>query len=267
MRQEELHGPARISNTSPRREIRAGRMGADEPSVSENRLRARPREEGAMIKLSLKSPLPWYFPEVKLKGQERKGAVGGATRRWAEGWQSSVEGRQGEKTPARRRQRQKLPPICDDEGGGIVPRRWDEGGGRRRREGGRGGKRMPWVVGFQEGKEGSWRWGTGADAVTWQEERQRSPHKTARRWEAWGPPMWYDDAAQGQGGDGAGEGDGGERRVGTPGRQRDGEEDAVKEGSRGTVEGRARARQGKRERETRRVNGVRGEVGKIMPRT
>ncbi|KAH9047929.1 ankyrin repeat-containing domain protein [Lactarius deliciosus] len=52
----------------------------EEPSVSNYRLRedqGPEDEEEVMIQLSLKPPLPWYSPEVKLKGQERKGGTTG----------------------------------------------------------------------------------------------------------------------------------------------------------------------------------------------
>ncbi|KAH9030414.1 hypothetical protein EDB85DRAFT_1891577 [Lactarius pseudohatsudake] len=93
MRQEELHGPARISNTSLRREIRAGRMGADDQGQDQG-----PEdEEETMIKLSLKPPLPWYFPEVKLKEQERKDR---AMETKDDSWQETdgPEGEHGEET-------------------------------------------------------------------------------------------------------------------------------------------------------------------------
>jgi len=70
--------------------------------------------------------------------------VGGATRGWAEGRQSSAEGMQSEETLARRDRRRELPLRYDvKEGGGVVLRGWD---GEEEEEGGEragGGKWTP----------------------------------------------------------------------------------------------------------------------------
>ncbi|KAH8978399.1 hypothetical protein EDB92DRAFT_1821608 [Lactarius akahatsu] len=179
-----------------------------------------------MIKLSLKPPLPWYFPEVKLKGQER--------RRWQES--DGPGGEHGEEMEMGKGACQEGGTKGAEEGAERV------GGVARGRRG---------LSGFKKEKEGRERETAGdGDGGRGQTRKLGGGGKRGDH------PCGTMTRHKGKG-DGAGEGDGEEKKV------------WAHRGSLGTVEVRARARQGKRERETRRANGVRDATTRkegVVPR-